>query len=145
MKNQISKLAIAGVLVVAVIVGLSVFHLTSPVYGITNAVEVIRQADTIHIKTFRTIGQRNPVVVEENSNQEKEYLEDWIDIKNGRFHTMRLGLTGMRDASSVTAITIEHIFDGEYVMEKNQSSRQVRFSKKSDFQKKLSFLYTKSP
>ncbi|MBN2590742.1 MAG: hypothetical protein JXA96_12835 [Sedimentisphaerales bacterium] len=137
MKNPVRKLAVATI-IIAVIVGLSIFQFNNQAYGIADVSTIIRKAETIHIKTFSTIGQGNPVVVEENSIREKEYLEDWIDIKNGKFHTMGLGLIGMRGISSVTTITIEHIFDGEYVMEKNRSSRQVRFSRKSDFQRKLS-------
>ncbi|MGB2864661.1 MAG: hypothetical protein WBC05_15145 [Sedimentisphaerales bacterium] len=138
MKSRITKLAAAATIVVAVLTCIYYFvgsiDGTTKVYGIIHVPKVVRQAETIHIKGWRS-RLKVPVLGEE---QNRHHTEDWIDLKNGKYHTMGFGLVRNADTKTTRAIKLAHVFDGQYRMQINHSSKRVQFSKLSEFQRRLS-------
>ncbi|MBN1972838.1 MAG: hypothetical protein JW787_04320 [Sedimentisphaerales bacterium] len=141
-RNMI-KLASAAVIIIAVIVGLSIFQFNNRAYGITDVLKIIRQADTIHIRSW-SANIKVPIIGEKRSNQERQYTkEDWIDLKNGRYCQEALAVVAFLETDDVNDRTmklmkITDVFDGQYIMQVNQSGKSVRFLKLSEFQRTLS-------
>jgi len=105
MRNSITKLATAALVVLAAALGLSLLNRsTQPVYGMTEALELIAKAKTMHIKGCRfswTDSTPEPL---------KLPFEQWHDFENGRYH---FDTTHNRDGEIGNHLLI---CDGQYVM-----------------------------
>jgi len=138
MKSRITKLAAAATIVVAVLTCIYYFvgsiDGTTKVYGITHVPKVVRQAETIHIKGWISGSKKIRFF---GGEQNRYHTEDWIDLKNGKYHTMGFGLASLADTKTIRTIRTGHVFDGQYSMQTNHSSKSVQFSKLSEFQRIL--------
>lgn len=105
MKSNTTKLATAALVVLTTALGISLLNRsTQPVYGMTEALELIAEARTMHIQGWR-LDQRN------SSGQPlKLPFEQWYDFENGCY---RWESTNNRDDEIVNSLTV---CDGEYVM-----------------------------
>ena len=139
MKSKITKLAAAAVIILAVLICIHHFggliDGTTKVYGITHVPKVVRQAETIHIKCWISGSKKIPFLGEE---QNRYHTEDWVDLKNGKYHTMGFGLARYADEKTIRTIKLGHVFDGQYLMQTNHNSKRVQFSRLSEFQRRLS-------
>jgi hypothetical protein len=144
-ESRIVKLSAAAVVVVAVLVGLHWFGGGAPAYGITEALELWKNAETVHIKgwTFLHTG--------DDTQLEKFPFEFWFDRKNGRFKIWRpWGWFG--DYTTETPRYYLNVSDGQYVMETsyrqnykdNKIYPMVSFTKLSPFQQRLQ-MHTMKP
>lgn len=105
MKNGTTKLGAAAVMVVVVAVGLSLFSQSAtPVYGMTDALELMARAKTMHIKGW--------FLHEDNASGKRVRLpfESWYDFPNGRYREE----TAFKHDDEISRILT--VCDGEYIM-----------------------------
>jgi hypothetical protein len=139
MKSPISKLAAAAaVIIIAVIIGLSVFQFSSPDYGITEALELRRNAQTVHIKGWSYLHTGD------DTQLEKFPFELWFDKKNGLLRKwIPAGWFG--DYTTETPKYYLTVSDGQFIMETssytsfddNKVHPVVSFTKLNPFQQRL--------
>jgi outer membrane lipoprotein-sorting protein len=138
MKSPITKLAAAAVIIAGTIIGLHWFGAGVPAYGITEALALWRNVETVHIKGWQFLHTGD------DTQLEKFPFELWFDKKNGRFKNWRpWGWFG--DYTTETPKYYLSISDGEYVMEtsyrenydENKIYPMVGFTKLSSFQQRL--------
>lgn len=105
MKNSITRLATAALIVLVAILGISLLNRsTQPVYGMTDALELMAQARTMHIQGWYLDQYSSP------GERSKQFFEQWYDFENGCYRE-----EGTYDWDGETISRIE-ICDGEYVM-----------------------------
>jgi hypothetical protein len=113
MKNRMTKFAAAAVLVVVALLSVSLFDKTStPAYGLTEALQVYKQANILHVKGLIFF------VKETENGQELQGLpyEKWIDQENGCFRTLSpAGAFG--PSPDETPLPYLDVSDGRYLME----------------------------
>jgi len=135
MKSRAAQGAIVTMIIIGALIGIKLLDGT-PVYGMSEVVEQLRNARTIHI--YNSIHYEKNQAIERN---EKYVLEDWIDIEGGRTRTSAFGIIRVHNRESgkpqMIQALIEHVFDGEYQMQVNQHFKSVHFNKLSNFQKLL--------
>ena len=107
MKSPITKFAAAAVVISVVVFGITFLEKSStPAYGMTDALELISQAKTLHIRGWRVKRYGTPL------KELKLPFEYWYDLENGRYclnySNMSLGSNEIDHGS--------HICDGEYIM-----------------------------
>ncbi len=105
MKNSRTKLGAAAVVVLLVTAGLFLFNRSAtPVYGMTEALELMARARTMHIQGW--------FLHEDRSSGERVKLpfELWYDFRNGRY---REEVAFRHDDETTTTLTV---CDGQYVM-----------------------------
>ncbi len=138
MKSKITKLAAAAVIIVAVLFGLHWFGAAVPAYGITEALDLWRNAEIIHIKGWRYIHTGD------DTQLEKFPFESWFDKKNGLLRDW-WPVDWFGDYTTETPRYYLTISDGQYVMETscytsfddNKIHPVVSFTKLSLFQQRL--------
>ncbi len=142
MKNPITKLAAAAVIIIAVLIATNYFggpiHITPPVYGITEALEIWQNAEIVHI------GGWNYLHTGDDTQLEKFPFELWFDKKNGRFRDWH-PVSWFGDYTTDTPKYYLTVSDGIYIMETswyttfvdNKHHPQVSFTKLSPFQQHL--------
>ncbi len=136
MKNRITKLAAAAVIIIGIFLGLEFFGrpgTTGVVYGMTDLPRLIKEAKTIHIKGCTY----DPKDVE----QTKLEVEYWFDIENGRY---RLYKPGNVDKDTGRANYYTTVCDGQYVMSEGyvkpvhgEPWKTIGFVKLSPYQARL--------
>ena len=105
MKNSITKVVAVALVAVVVTLGISLLtRSTQPVYGMTDALELIAKAKTMHIQGWRL--DRDDAT----GAHVKLPFEQWYDFQNGRY---RWDSTYLRDGEIGNRLTIS---DGQYVM-----------------------------
>ena len=138
MKSRITKLAAAAVIIIAVLIGLRWFASAAPAYGITEALELWKNAETVHIKGWAFLHTGD------DTQLEKFPFELWFDKKNGRFKNWwPMGWFG--DYTTETPRYYLTVSDGQYIMETscytssddNTIHPVVSFTKLSPFQQRL--------
>lgn len=106
-KNPITKIAAAAVIILVVVFGITFLNKSStPVYGMTDALELMNQAKTLHIQGWRVQRYGTPL------KELKLPFEHWYDLENGRY---RINYSN----KSLGGHEIDHcskICDGEYIM-----------------------------
>jgi hypothetical protein len=96
MHNQIAKLAAAAVVVLVAVLGISFLEKSStPVYGMTEALDLIEKARTLHIQGWHMQGT------------ERRPFEEWYDLEGGRYRIEYPGLDAEKDLE---------VCDGQYIM-----------------------------
>ncbi len=105
--NRFTQFAAAAVIILIAVFGLTFLNKSSaPAYGMTDALEFISQAKTLHIRGWRVQRYGTP------PKELKLPFEDWYDLENGRYrrnYSMKLSDNNEIDHSS-------DICDGEYIM-----------------------------
>lgn len=138
MKSEIMRLAAVSVVIIAVLIGLHWFASAAPAYGITEALELWRDAETVHIKGWAFLHTGD------DTRLEKFPFELWFDKKNGRFKDWwPMGWFG--DYTTDAPRYYLTVSDGRYVMETscytgsddNKVHPVVSFTKLSPFQQRL--------
>ena len=138
MKSRITKLAAAAVIVIGTMIGLHWLGDGSPAYGITEALELWKDAETVHIKGWKFLHTGD------DTQLEKFPFEVWFDKRNGRFkYWDPRGWFG--DYTTETPRYYLTVSDGQYTMETfcgtnsddNKVYSGVRFTKLSPFQQRL--------
>lgn len=135
MKNRISKLA-AAIIVIAVILTVTMFDKTvAPVYGITEALNVFKNAKTIHIHGWAYFPGKNK---EELS---KVAFEHWFDIETGSYRIVKPGGIDKDTGERKYFTTIS---DGEYIMSESyrkpvngESYKAANYKKITQFQSRF--------
>ncbi len=110
MKSKITKLAVAAVMIAWTIIGLHWFGDGSPAYGITEALELWKNAETVHIKGWKFLHTGD------DTQLQKFPFEIWYDKRNGRFKHWRPNswsgiYTSERPRYNLT------VSDGQYIMD----------------------------
>ena len=138
MKSPVSKLAAAAILIFAVIIGFNHFQLTSPVYGITDVSEILLNSNTVHLKGWICASLSPELedlnIVQEGQEETRAPYEYWIDMNTGSFKHSRPSWLRYEDEKFVTS-TYTQIYDGQFLMEVNEASKDVVFTKMSPYQK----------
>ena len=138
MKSNITKLAAAAVIIVAVLIGLHWFGTAAPAYGITEALELWQNAEVVHIKGWDFLHTGD------DTQLEKFPFELWFDKKNGRFRDWH-PVSWFGDYTTDTPKYYLTVSDGIYIMgtswyttfDDNKSHPQVSFTKLNPFQQRL--------
>lgn len=103
MKTRIGRLAAAAVLALVAALGITLMYRSSkPVYGMTEALERIEQAKTLHVKGWRH--QRH------GDDEITLPYEHWYDLQSGRY---RSETAYYRDGEIGNRL---YVCDGQYVM-----------------------------
>ncbi len=136
-KSKITKLAVV-MMIAGIIVGLHWFGNGSPAYGITEALELWKNAETVHIKGWKFLHTGD------DTKLQKFPFDIWFDRRNGRFkHWRPHSVTGIYKTK--TPRYCLSVSDGQYIMEtsgfissdENSDPPLVRFTKLSPFQQRL--------
>ena len=110
MKSRITKLAAAAVIVVAVLIGLHWFSAGAPAYGITEALELWKNAETVHIKGWKFLHTGD------DTQLQKFPWDIWFDKRNGRVKCWRPNkVSGFYKTETPRYNLI--VSDGQYIME----------------------------
>jgi hypothetical protein len=123
--NPFTKLAAAAVIIIVVFAGLHYLSGsidgTTPAYGITDILESVRGAKTIHIKGRNFF----PLIAKSNQEQKTAPFEYWLDIENER---ARIKHTGNITKDGETIIThFEDVINGQYRMHIDHSKKCVNY------------------
>jgi hypothetical protein len=107
LKSPTIKLAAAAVIILVVVSGIIFLDKSStPAYGMTDALEFIGQAKTLHIQGWYIERYGTPL------KEVKLPFEHWYDLENGRYRsTYSMILSDSNDIDNSTDIC-----DGEYIM-----------------------------
>ena len=138
-KSRITKLAAAAVMIAGTIIGLHWFGDGSPAYGITEALELWKNAETVHIKGWDFLRKGD------DTQLQKFPFEIWYDKKNGR---LKYWLPHSRSRPPVYTTETPryrlYVSDGQYIMETgyrdsdgNPTPPLVMFIKLSPFEQRL--------
>jgi hypothetical protein len=105
--SRFTKFAAAAVIILVVVFGITFLDRSSkPAYGMTDALEFISQAKTLHIRGWRVERYGTP------PKELKLPFEYWYDLENGRYRSnysnMSLGSNEIDHSSRVC--------DGQYIM-----------------------------
>ncbi len=138
MKSKLTKLAAAAVIIIAVVLSVIMFDKTvAPVYGITEALNVFKNAKTIHIHGWAYSPSKN------KGKQElaKVAFEHWFDIETGSYRIVKPGDIDKETGERRYFTTIS---DGQYIMSETyrnplngESYKAINFKKLSEFQSRL--------
>ena len=138
MKSKITKLAAAAVMIAGTIIGLHWFGDGSPAYGITEALELWKNAETVHIKGCQFLHKGD------DTQLEKFPFDIWFDKINGRFKYWRPN-SPSGEYTTETPRYFLTVSDGQYIMDTssyinsddNSAPPLVMFTKLSPFQQRL--------
>lgn len=144
-KNKMTKPAAAAVIIAATLIGLRWFGTGAPAYGITEALELWKNAETVHIKGWSFLHTGD------DTQLAKFPFEIWFDRRNGCFKHWRPH-SGAGIYTSETPRYCLAVSDGEYIMEtsgeigsnENSNPPLVIFTKLSPFEQRLQ-IRTMSP
>jgi len=138
-KSRITKLAAAAVIIAGTIIGLHWFGDGSPAYGITEALELWKNAEIVHVKGWKFLHKGD------DTQLQKFPFEIWYDKKNGRFKYWLPDSQGWPPVyTTETPRHWLHVSDGQYIMEtgyrhsdSNSAPPLVMFIKLSPFEQRL--------
>jgi len=133
--NRITKLAAlaAAVMIIAAVIGLwPEASITNKVYGLSDVPALIRNAKTIHTKGWITRAN-----VRGQEGQDRQYVEEWIDIEKGRFRTIGFGGIKIHPEPHAFWHKVERINDGQYQMYIDHGFEEVQFQRLNEFKQKL--------
>jgi len=143
MKSPVTKLAVAAAIIVAVgIVGhyyTGSFEGTTPAFGITEAMDLLRSAKTTHIAGWIYLDRD----AFRNEQERKLFpFEEWTDNENGRFR--RWKPSGFWGENSCQPMYFLKVSDGQYIMETSVARTRdsdcqpmARFTKLSPLEQEL--------
>ena len=138
MKSRITKFAVAAVIIIAVLIGVNRFggpiDMAKPAHGITEALNLFKNAETIHIHGWAYLPMK--------SNEKQEFVrvpfEHWFDLENGCYKIIKPG--GI-DENSGKPKYFTTISDGEYIMSEvynypleGEPYKGIRFRRLTEFQ-----------
>ncbi len=139
MKSEITKLAAVVVMIAGAIIGLHRFGDASPAYGITEALELWKNAETVHIKGWKFLRKGD------DPQLQKFPFEIWHENKSGRFKYWLPDGRGRPPVYTTETPRYRlHVSDGQYIMEtgyrhsdSNSAPPLVMFTKLSPFEQRL--------
>jgi len=137
-KSRITKLATAVVLVAVAILSLTFLdESVAPVYGMSDALNIYKNASTIHIHGWAYI----PIKGKPTKEFMKVPFEHWFDLETGCYKMIKPGGIN-KESGKPMYFTI--ISDGEYIMRDSYSYpvngeplKSVRFERISEFNSRL--------
>ncbi len=138
MKSPITKLVAAAVIIATTMIGVRWFGAGAPAYGITEALELWKNAETVHIKGWKFLHTGD------DTQLEKFPFDIWYDKINGRSkHWIPKSWSG--EYTTETPRYRRVVSDGQYIMETssdidsdgNSVTPLVHFIKLSPFQQRL--------
>ncbi len=138
MKSKITKFATAAMFVALVILTITFFdNSVTPSYGITDALNIYKNAGTIHIHGWGYI----PIKGESTQEFMKVPFEHWFDLETGCYKMIKLGDID-KESGKPRYFTI--VSDGQYVMKdfysypiNGEPYKAVRFERVSEFHSRL--------
>ncbi|MHC4088450.1 MAG: hypothetical protein ACYSU5_25065, partial [Planctomycetota bacterium] len=131
-KSRMTKLAAAAAIIVIAVLAISQFTSTTVVYGVTEALELCKKADTIHIQGRSFY----PDFPEQNQAQQAVGFEVWLDIKNGRSRVK--SASRVTKDGQTTFNYFENVIDGHYRMHVDHVNKSVTYYKLAEaYQQKL--------
>ena len=142
MKSPITKFAAAAAIIIAGLIAINYFggpiHITPQVYGLTEALKLCENANTIHIKGWAFLHTGD------DTQLERFPFELWFDKKNGQFRDWR-PVSWFGDYTTETPKYYLTVSDGQFIMETscytsfddNKVHPVVSFTKLSPFQQRL--------
>jgi len=138
MKSKITKFATAAVFVAVAILSITFLdNVVTPAYGITDALNIYKNASTIHIHGWAYI----PIKGESTQEFMKVPFEHWFDLETGCYKMTKPGGID-KESGKPKYFTI--ISDGQYVMKdfytypiNAESYKSVRFERMSEFHSRL--------
>lgn len=134
MNKPITKLAIAAVIIIAVVIGINQFggsvDIATKAFAITDVKELFQTAKTIHMKGRMYFPLTNQG--KEESSVEVEY---WLDTENGRWKLTYPGYSSGPEGIKIHVS--DNISDGIHEMRVNHKDETVSFSNLSSFQRRL--------
>lgn len=137
--NRFTRLATAAVIIIAVGIGTHYFtgDGATPVYGITEALKVYRNANTVHITGWIFFDKNE----NRNDHERKMFpFEEWADMQNGCFRSWRpVGPGGFWGSENIQPIYCMAVSDGQYIMRtaQNGGHPSVRFIKLNPIEQRL--------
>ena len=137
MKSPITKLAVAAVIVIAVVLLITILDKSAtPVYGITDVPELLKKARTIHMKGWVYFPP-----IQDGEDPAKLEFEYWFDVENGRY---RLYKPGGIDKDTGEPRYYTTVSDGRYVMSETYHRprdgdpwKSISFTKLSPFKARV--------
>lgn len=132
MISKMTKLTASIVIVIGLLFSLYWFCSTTPAYGITDAVELLRNVETVHIKGWEYLHTGD------DAQLEKFPFEFRLDKKNGCSRHLRpLGRYGDHTADEPTYSL--NVFDGVYIMKTKYRGNRgtAEFMKLNPFMQRL--------
>lgn len=141
MKSPISKLAATLTIVIAAVLAIYLLSTPSPAYGIMDVPEMLRKAQTIHVKGWQCAnvqgGLYDPNVVRAGQTETRALLEYWMDMETGCMKSTQPGNVQVKEGR-VTAPVYTTVYDGEFIMAINDERKEIGFSRLTPYQQLLS-------
>ena len=102
------------------------------VYGMVDAVNLIRNAEVIHAKGWIYV----PLTVKAGQERTRCPLEFWVDRQNARQRRRTANSCFTHDKGTYVCLA-ESVSDGQFVMEVNHTDKSVEYSRLNPFSMKL--------
>ncbi|HCO96178.1 MAG TPA: hypothetical protein DIU00_19925 [Phycisphaerales bacterium] len=139
LKSRITKLAAAAVMIAGTMIGLHWLGDGSPAYGITEALELWKNAEIVHIKGWDFLHTGD------DTQLQKFPFAIWYEKKSGRFKYWLPDSQGWPPVYTTETPRYRlHVSDGQYIMEtgyrhsdSNSATPLVMFIKLSAFEQRL--------
>lgn len=139
MKSRITKLAAAAVMIIAAVLLITILDKSSmPAYGMTDVLELIKNAKTIHMQGWFYL----PQAEQKTGEPVKSEFEHWFDIENGRYRLYKPGSIDRETGEPKYYFTT--VSDGQFIMSDSyrrsrdgQTHKLISFSKLSPFKARL--------
>lgn len=137
--NRFTKLAAAAVIIVAVFVSIhkfSAFDGATVVYAITDAPEVLQEANIIHIKMQSYLEEVNCGHDRKISLSPSTY-EFWYDMEEGWSRAKSIGHYVDSHNCTYDERPSESVFDGQYLLEIDHHTKEAKYFLLSPFCRQL--------
>jgi len=135
MNSKITKFTAAAVIIIGVIIGLWIeAGVSSKVYGMNDVPEMIKKAKFIHTRAWISDLEILPTKILGEEDHDKHYIEEWYDLENERYRSIRFGELEIEDN---LAMKIEIINDGQYEMQIEHGLKTGQFLRRSKDKQKL--------
>jgi hypothetical protein len=136
--NRFTKLAAAASIIVAIFFGIKFFAFdgTAVVYAITDAPEVLKKADIIHIKMQSYPEDVNCGNGRKISLSPSTY-EFWYDMEKGWSRAKSIGHYVDSYNCTYEERPSERVFDGQYLLEIDHDTKEVKYFLLSPFCRQL--------
>jgi len=136
--NRFTKLAVAASIIVAMFAGIKffVFNESAVVYAITDAPEVLKKANIIHVKMQSYPEDVNCGNGRKISLSPSTY-EFWYDMEKGRSRAKSIGHCVNSHNCTYEERPSESVFDGRYLLEVDHHAKEAKYILLSPFCRQL--------
>ncbi len=133
MKNPMTRLAAAAVLVIVVISVMVLDRSAAPAYALADLRNAFDQAHALHIKGRKYFPTHK---MPDGTEIPPVEIDTWIDVGNHRFRYTHTGLS-TDSRGNVSVSTMEVVCDGTYTMTINSASKTAIYMQVSDLNREL--------